>query len=354
MSVRSRTSRCSTMRWMAGALMLVAAWSAAVPAQAEAASDTKTLEVLDVRPIWSEAENNAFPDLVYFRGRWLCILREASAHVSPDGVLRVIASEDGEHWESAKVFASETEDLREFEFCPLLDGRLMIIGAGCTINPDGSRGVHTSYVSFSSDGESWSELTPVTAPHENLWMKRAVANGSRLYAMGFHCGMPRFSRLYASDDGLHWNVLVDKMVTELFPNEAGLLPLPDGRMLCLQRRDGDPPTALIGVAAAPYTDWTWQDTGVRVGRPTLVQLPDGRILAPIRLLNPMRTTLCWIDPEAGTLTEALTLPSGGDGGYAGAVLQDGVLWVAYYSSHQDRQAKIYLARVRIHPQEPQP
>jgi hypothetical protein len=80
----------------------------------------------------------------------------------------------------------------------------------------------------------------------------------------------------------------------------------------------------------------------------LVLLPDGRVLAPIRLLNPMRTTLSWIDPGAGTLTEALKLPSGGDGGYTGAVLRDdGVLWVAYYSSHENKKGSIYLAKVRV-------
>ena len=51
-----------------------------------------------------------------------------------------------------------------------------------------------------------------------------------------------------------------------------------------------------------------------------------------------------IDPEYGTLTEVLTLPSGGDTSYPGLVWHDGLLWVSYYSSHEGKTS-IYLAKV---------
>ncbi|CAN5790124.1 hypothetical protein BH23PLA1_BH23PLA1_21550 [soil metagenome] len=54
--------------------------------------------------------------------------------------------------------------------------------------------------------------------------------------------------------------------------------------------------------------------------------------------------LAWLDPEAGTLTEFLALPSGGDTSYPGLVWHDDQLWVCYYSSHEDRTS-IYLAQV---------
>ena len=66
----------------------------------------------------------------------------------------------------------------------------------------------------------------------------------------------------------------------------------------------------------------------------------------MRIDGQTRTSLCRIDPGAGTLTECLRLPSGGDTSYAGLVLQDGLLWVSYYSSHEEKTA-IYLARIKI-------
>jgi hypothetical protein len=76
-------------------------------------------------------------------------------------------------------------------------------------------------------------------------------------------------------------------------------------------------------------------------------LPDERLLAGVRLYDGgTRTSLCWIDPDAGELEEALRLPSGGDTSYPGMVLHEGQLWVSYYSSHEEKTA-IYLARVSV-------
>ena len=79
----------------------------------------------------------------------------------------------------------------------------------------------------------------------------------------------------------------------------------------------------------------------------MIQLPDGRFLTCVRLYDgKVRTSLCWLDPKAGKLTEALALPSGGDTSYAGLVLHDGKVWVSYYSSHEGKTS-IYLAKVAI-------
>ncbi|MCA9088271.1 MAG: exo-alpha-sialidase, partial [Planctomycetaceae bacterium] len=58
------------------------------------------LQLRDVQRIWDKAPHNAFTDLLFHEGRWYCVFREGSAHVSPDGALRVLTSTDGEHWES--------------------------------------------------------------------------------------------------------------------------------------------------------------------------------------------------------------------------------------------------------------
>ena len=79
----------------------------------------------------------------------------------------------------------------------------------------------------------------------------------------------------------------------------------------------------------------------------MIHLPNGRFLAAVRLYDKqVRTSLCWLDPEKGTLSEALRLPSGGDTSYAGLVWHDEMLWVSYYSSHEGKTS-IYLAKVKV-------
>lgn len=48
-----------------------------------------------------------------------------------------------------------------------------------------------------------------------------------------------------------------------------------------------------------------------------------------------------------SLEPVLELPSGGDCSYPGMVWHDGMLWVSYYSTHEDGKTSIYLAKVRL-------
>src|SRR6266576_3613655 len=68
-------------------------------------------ELVEVRKIWDRAPHNAFTDLVRFKGNWFCVFREGTAHVSPDGALRVITSKDGKEWVSAALLTQLKADL---------------------------------------------------------------------------------------------------------------------------------------------------------------------------------------------------------------------------------------------------
>ncbi|MCX7667283.1 MAG: hypothetical protein N2112_17265, partial [Gemmataceae bacterium] len=142
---------------------------------------------------------------------------------------------------------------------------------------------------------------------------------------------------------------MDRLLEGGYPNETSIVFEGD-TAYCLLRRDGAGPklnTALLGIAQAPYTKWEWKDLGVQIGGPHMIQLPDGRWLAAVRLLDKkVRTSLCWLDPKEGKLTEFLTLPSGGDTSYPGLVLYQDQLWMSYYSSHEGKTS-IYLAKMPL-------
>jgi hypothetical protein len=137
------------------------------------------------------------------------------------------------------------------------------------------------------------------------------------------------------------------LFSEGYPNESGFEFLPDGTALCLLRRDGEKASAQLGTAKAPYKEWSWRDVGVKIGGPALLRLPDGRLIAGVRLYDgKVRTALVEVDAEAGKLRELVALPSGGDSSYPGLVWHEGVLFVSYYSSHEGKTA-IYLARMKM-------
>lgn len=300
------------------------------------------LKLIEVRKIWDKAPHNAFTDLVRFQGRWFCVFREGRAHVSPDGALRVITSLDGRVWESLALIKSPDSDLRDAKITVTPEGRLMLSGAEAL--HDKSEYSHRSLVWFSDDGRIWSEKHEIGDP--NFWIWRVTWHKDTGYGIGYSCGEDKSIRLYTSKDGKRFDTLVDCLMDNGYPNETSIV-FDGDTASCLLRRDGELSTGLLGSAQPPYTKWTWKDLGVCLGGPNILLLPDDRLIAVVRLYDgETRTSLCWIDPQAGTITESLKLPSGGDTSYAGLVIHNGLLWVSYYSSHE-RKAAIYLAKIRI-------
>lgn len=307
-----------------------------------AAGDNK-VELVEVRKIWDRAPHNAFTDLVRFKGRWFCVFREGAAHVSPDGALRVITSENGKDWTSAALLTRRGADLRDAKVTVTPDNRLMLSGAAALHQP--ARFKHQSLAWFSKNGRAWSD--PVEIGDPNVWLWRVTWHGRTAYGIGYDTASEGFVRLYASTDGSRFEALVQRLFDDGQPNETSMIFRPDETALCLLRRDGNPGSAKLGTARPPYTEWQWKDLGAKIGGPHIIRLPDGRIIAAVRLYDGgARTSLAWLDAGAGKLTEFLKLPSGGDTSYAGLVWHDRLLWVSYYSSHEGK-ACIYLAQVSI-------
>jgi hypothetical protein len=302
--------------------------------------------LVESRRIWNRAPHNAFTDLLRYQDRWYCVFREGKAHVSPDGALRVITSEDGSKWESLALVESSEYDLRDAKLTVTPNNELMLNGAGMIADADVR---YFSRTWFSSDaGRTWDSGRQIGDP--GFWLWRTQWHQKTAYSFGYSTERDRTKRklrLYRSKDGRKFETHVKQLTAPAGCGEDRILFLKDGSALCLLRHETGDKMAQLGTSKPPYTDWTWRDLNLRIGGPNMIQLPDGRILAVTRLYaGGTRTSLSWLDVENGKLTEVLKLPSGGDTSYAGLVLHEGLLWISYYSSHEGRTS-IYLAKVKI-------
>ena len=313
--------------------------------QAAAGERNGSLRVHNVSKIWDRAPHNAFTDLVRFKDRWFCVFREGASHVSPDGKLRVLESSDGEAWTSAALIERPGADLRDAKACVTPDGKLMLSGAAAIAKNGGGK-THQSIAGFSDDGRKWSD--GVDIGEKDFWIWRTTWHRGTAHAVGYGTAGEKIARLYSSRDGRRFDTVVTTLFAEGYPNEHALVFLEDGTCLCLLRRDeGKTKSGQLGIARPPYKDWTWNDLGKQIGGPMMIRLPDGRLIAGVRLYDGrVRTSVCWVDADNGTLSECLALPSGGDTSYPGMVFHDGKLWVSYYSSHEGKTS-IYLAKVDV-------
>ncbi|MFK7737178.1 MAG: sialate O-acetylesterase [Pirellulaceae bacterium] len=307
----------------------------------------------------SDLPHGAFTDLTRFKNKWYCAFREGQAHVSKDGRLRVIVSEDGQAWEDAVVFDDQAADLRDAKITVTPQGKLMVTGAAAfhdfDANSQEKQTQHQTYAWYSEDGRNWTERQAIGEP--NYWLWRVSSLQDRMLGIGYRTGKTnsRTTTLYESSDGQTFNVLKRDLFDEGYPNESSIVFDARATAFCLLRRDpldGKFGTAMLGRSRPPYTDWGWKDLEVRVGGPQMCLLPDGRLLAAVRLYDGhTRTSLCWVDTQQGRLREFLRLPSSGDTSYAGLAWHEDRLWVSYYSQHEalgsDFRSAVYVARIKL-------
>ncbi|MFH1615234.1 MAG: sialidase family protein [Planctomycetota bacterium] len=315
------------------------------------------------------------------KGQWYCVYREASRSDSWDGQIRVLRStDDCASWKTAAIITApvtnpQTYDLRD----PQLsirpsDGNLVL--TSCAFRPSTDS---QTFLWFSSDGSNWSE--PVNVGEKGEWLWRIVWHNGIAYGfannnddtdMDIGFPGPTYIQLYKSTDetvtslikwGPKYFASTDPKGTDgIYPNEAAIVFMNDVKdtALCLLRTNGkntsgniEDDYAQLGTSYPPYKKWTWQSTGEQIGGPNMIVLPDGRILAGLRLYNPYRISLCWIDPVTAGVKEFLPLPGGEpDGGttagYIGMVWHNDLLWLTYYSDHEElKMGQIYFAKIRI-------
>jgi hypothetical protein len=294
-----------------------------------AASPKKlTAELVSLQTIWTHEDSgqphNAFNDMICFQDRWYVGLREAQKHhggLEGMGSMRVISSADGESWTSAGHFVLPAGDLRDAKLSITPDGELMLNSAIQVYHPYPD--LHRNYVWFSKDGATWSD--PVKIGEPDIWIWSVTWHDGVAYGIGYpnqNSDLQK-TRLYKSDDGRKWDVLVSELHEG---NESSIAFKADGTALCYLRGGH-----VIGQSLPLYTNWKWADTR-DVGGPKLFGLPDGQYILGGRGGQWGEMKLFEIDPDTGESHELIELPATFDSSYPGIVYHEGLLWVSYYTS----------------------
>lgn len=318
------------------------------------AASSVRAELVEAKRIWDQAPHNAFTDLVRWQNEFYCAFREGRGHVSSDGKIRVLRSQDAGTWTSAALVELAGFDLRDAHLSVTPDGRLMLLGGAAPREKDGQSAPTGSFVAFSKDGVDWTKPQIVSEPGRWLWS--ATWHEGKAYGVSYAAGSgERHLSLLVSEDGLAFKPVVERLFAEGFPNETALRFTSDGVCYALVRQDkgGDGPySAILGVSGGDFTKWNWHDLGTEFngfGGPNFIQLPTGQWLAAGRMHEGgAHTALCRLDVTEHKMTKLLKLPSGGDTSYPGLVWHNGLLYLSYYSSHEGKTS-IYLAKIKIAP-----
>lgn len=311
--------------------------------------------ILSVKRIWDNADHNAMTDLIRFEDRWLCAFRESDKHVKgADGIIRILASKDGDNWSSIACLREQGIDLRDPKLSITPDNRLMLNVGGTVYNNEGKYILMRPRVSFSHNGEEWGMTKPILFSHEWLW--RVTWHQGIAYGASYSFSNPADRtaewniKLFKSNDGIDYEMITQWDIPG-HPNETTLRFIDEDKMVALVRRDGKFDNKnWIGISSPPYKLWSWLEAKSHLGGPNFILLPNNTMWAAGRLLS-LTPYGCFEKTAIALLTlqniyPLLVLPSGGDCSYPGLAFYEDVLWVSYYSSHEGKSS-IYLAQIQL-------
>ncbi len=312
------------------------------------------LELDSVDRIADQAPHSAFTDLLEVDGRLYCTFREGDGHVyGADGRIRILRRDGDGSWRSVALLEETGVDLRDPKLSMTPDGRIMVLCGGSDYDGRTLRGARTR-VAFSDEAkESFGPVSPIFVPDEIrsevdwLWRVTWDAHGTAWGVLYQPRSEPSLVRLMTSEDGRDWRFVVDLPVDGV-GNETTLRFGQEDVMTAIVRREGADARAVIGTAAPPYVDWSFDVLPEAVGGPDMIRSPggDGWIVAGRRYGDDGPRTALWWRGDGGEWETLAVLPSAGDTSYPGLVVDGDRLLVSYYSSHEG-PTSIHLATLDI-------
>ncbi len=310
------------------------------------------MQVLTVTKVVDDGRHNAFTDLYYWAGSFYLVFCSALARTAGDARLRILRSADAAHWQPVAEIDLPGE-ARHPKFLAM--GKRLF--AYATAVPPDNEAERRTCVSFTEDGEEWTQPAACSPAGRVLWRPRI--HGQTCYAAAcerLEVGDPAKQRsvLLESADGLHW-----REVSVIYEGEGvaetELWFERDDRVTALVTLHSGPRVTVVAAAGSPYTTWSHRPTHHLVEAPVLRKVYRRYLVAGRFAADPPRaqTALFWLKRDR--LEFDVALPSGGDTGHPGCCwLNEDELLMSYHSGHEYSQdpaaevpAAIYIARLGL-------
>lgn len=313
-------------------------------------ASAQNLALKKVYSVSNEAPHSAFTDLIKHKKVFYCVFREGNGHIphgeNGDGVIKIRTSKNGKKWQTLVVLEKEGVDLRDPKISVMPNGNLMALMGG-SVYRDGKYISRATHVSFSEDGKTFSDPTPVDIDKfDEHWLWRVTWHGDTGYGISYF-GQPSQAALLATKDGVNYKV-IKKFGLDGQPNE-GTIRFDGDKMIVLLRTAGKDNRAVVGNALPPYDNWEWNTLDIFLGGPEFTVLGDKLIAAgrkhPEKEGETVATVVGAFDLQ-GNWKEYFKVPSNNDTSYPGMVVDKKKIWMSYYSGHQGNTA-IYIAEILI-------
>jgi hypothetical protein len=303
-----------------------------------------------VKKIGNKADHNAFVDLCEFNKQLFCCYREAKNHVSAEGKICILTLDKAGNVCSINRLNMANVDFRDPKLSITPDGRLLLLAYARQTDQHNRTLSARNLCWVSQTGHSWS--SPREFAEKNWWLWRVRWQKDIAYGFAYNKRQNTI-HLFSGDPRRSFhrhqpNALSLLKHNKGYPNESDLL-FDDDKAYAIVRRDADSYSAQLGQSNYPYKKWQWLDLGRYIGGPVMLKITSNVAIVAGRIIKKGKlvTGVMRLDLLSGKLFELGILPSAGDNSYPGLVLDRHILYISYYSSHEDNKSCVYLAQLDL-------
>ena len=306
---------------------------------------------LETWHVTNDRWHNSNTDLTWFKGRFYLAHAASPFHFASEKCrIWIKSSIDCKTWEIVTSFEAKQEDIRDPKFAIIGNRLFLYVLLNRSLQPL----PYTTFYSYTDDGKEWRTLTPLE--HEGWLFWRPKSHDGRVWYTPAYWYQFNENVLFRTSDGIDFE-RVATIQSGRYISEPEIEFLPNKALLAVGRADYNKQdfqqiigirqsSTIISIAECPYTTWKEcaEDQTTRLDGCVMFSY-HGRLYAigrshpyygavfPQRgaVLGKKRTAIYEVLPTG--LRYLSDLPSAGDTGYAGVVLQEEKAYISYYTSN---------------------
>lgn len=323
------------------------------------------MKILEKQKIYSDGRHNAFTDLIYFKRKYFLAFRNGASHLSWDGKIVLLSSDNGREWEEFKKFLFANRlDARDPKL--FIKGKRMFLGFPLRTE-EGGRWQSQIFITSTQNGKTFNRLKRVY--RVGFVNCRPKVHNKYIYAPFYSVGdINDYStwnvELYYSPDGFSW-----RYVSTIYQGEGANeteIEFVGRNIIAVIRREGK--SSILATTSPPYEKWEYQDLKKQLHSPCIKTFGKKIILAAREFEISRKASKKVADElitkniqhrekvllflwTGKTFKESLVIEQGKniDCGYCGMekdVKNKNCILVSYYSGNATC-SEIWIARVKI-------
>lgn len=237
-------------KWILGLLTVI---GLVVERDASAEELSLPATAKSIRKVVSDGRHNAFAAFTKWKGTYWLAFRKGTGHVSRDGDLVVLRSQDTRKWHDSTKLDVAGDD-RDAQLLPAKDRLFLYINS--------LHGRFDAFVSYTDDGRTWSKPRQVYRPGFILW--KPILREGKFYAGAHRPGSNsrREAHLVVSTDGIVWKK-ISTIRAGQGESETTLLLAPDKRLTAFLRSQINVGGAILETMP-PYKKWKQRPAGIHL------------------------------------------------------------------------------------------